>query len=172
MGRLAPAFGFLVAIVAIAVIFGVLSSDRSTTPSNAIIEQFLVNEPVKAVTVQDKDARSVELDQQLSDKTLVTFWDATCAECRIALPLIASFVAAHPEVSPIYINVKDTREQAETALKELNLAIETYYDSTGAAQAEWSGTMPATYYIRNGSFRVFFPGRPSADHLNALLTLN
>jgi hypothetical protein len=31
--------------------------------------------------------------------------------------------------------------------------------------------MPATYYIVDGRFKVFFPGRVNAEHLDGLLTL-
>ncbi len=173
MGRLAPAIGIIVALVALTFIIGAFSTDQvSKGSSDSDISQFLVTEAVKSVVVQDETGQSVTLDQSLPDRTLVTFWDATCGECQVGLPMIVSFAAAHPEIKPILINVKNTREQAAEAIKKYNLSIETYYDPTGEAQAAWSGTMPATYYIRNGNFRVFFPGRPNAEQLNALLTVN
>lgn len=172
MGRLAPAIGLLIAIVAVVVVIGVFSAGEGTkSVTDGPLEQFLVSEPVKKITVKTEAGQDVAIDATVSDKTLVTFWDASCPECQAGLPIIASFVAAHPEIKPIYINVKNAPEEAHDALKKLNLDIETYYDPTGTAQAVWSGTMPATYFIRNGSFRVFFPGRPNAEHLNALLTL-
>lgn len=173
MGRLAPAIGLIVSIIALVVIFGALNpGDPKTKESDSIIDDYLVNEAVKPVVVRDKNNQKVTLDASLADKTLVTFWDATCAECRTGLPMIASFAVAHPELKPIYINHQNSREQAEAALKAWGLAIETHYDTDGSAFNAWSGTTPATYYIRNGIFRVFFPGRPSAEQLSALLTIN
>lgn len=173
MGRLAPAVGIIIAIIAVAAVFGAFALGEPESQSDSTsIKDYLVTEAVKPVVVRDKNEQKVTLDSSMADKSLVTFWDATCAECRTGLPMIASFVAAHPEIKPIYINHQNTREQAEAALKEWGLAIETHYDTDGSAFNAWSGTTPATYYIRNGIFRVFFPGRPSAEQLNALLTIN
>lgn len=171
---MAPAIGVLVAIIAAAVIFGGLSGANQTEnrTTDSSIQQYLVREAVKPVTVRSETGSGVTLDSTLPDKTLITFWDATCAECRTGLPVIVAFIAAHPEVRPIYINHQNTIEQAKAALAEMNLAIETLYDTDGSAFSALSGTMPATYFIRNGEFRVFFPGRPSAEQLSALLTVN
>jgi thiol-disulfide isomerase/thioredoxin len=173
MGRLAPAIGFIVAIVAVAITFGALStSEPSDKKSTSVIAEYLVNEKVPSVVVYDKTNKAVTLDSALPDKTLVTFWDATCGECRVGLPLIAGFAAEHPEIRPIYINRQNTPEQASQLLAELGLQIETLYDRDGSAFTAWSGTTPATYFIRNGTIRVFFPGRPNTDQLDALLTVN
>lgn len=175
MKSLIAPIGFLLALVAIAIGLSVFSSSPNSTATKSpdeILKPYLVDEAVKVVSVKDKDNKTLTLDETLPDKTLLTFWDATCGECAIALPLIDSFAKAHPEIHPLFINVKNTSEQADQALKKYNLSFVSLYDRDGSAFKAWSGTMPATYYIRGGRFKLFFPGRVSAEHLNALLTLN
>lgn len=170
MGRLAPGLGILIALVAVAVVVGSLTSGSSNKDSQSIIDDYRVNEAVRSVTVTDQNNQPIVLDKAMPNNTLITFWDATCGECETGLRTLQAFVAAHPNFLPIYINVKNPREQADQAMEMYGLR-ETYYDQAGDAFAAWSGTMPATYLVRNGAFQIFFPGRPSAEHLNALLTL-
>ncbi len=171
MGRLVPGLIAVIVLIAAAAMLGALSPDDSARlRQESLIDNFRVRENIVPVSVTNQAGQTVVLDGTLPDNTLVTFWDAACGECRVGLQTIQSFVADSPQFKPIYVNVKNPREQADEAMRKYGLS-ETYYDQTGAALTAWSATIPATYLVRNGAFQVFFPGRPSAEHLNALLTL-
>lgn len=164
----------MLVIVALAMGLSIFGADNNSNPSKAdeIIQPYIVNEVVRPITLKNKEEADVVLDSSLPDKTLITLWDATCGECPVGLPIINTFAAAHPEINTIFINIKNDKAQAEEALKKYNLNFDTLYDREGVTTKVWFATMPATYFVRNGSFKVFFPGRVSAEHLNALLTLD
>ncbi|QQG50028.1 MAG: redoxin family protein [Candidatus Berkelbacteria bacterium] len=173
--RLILPIGFLLVVIAIAIGLSVFNTGPSYTDNkkaSELIKPYLVNEAIKPVTLKDGDGKIVTIDSSVPDKTLITLWDATCGECAIGLPVISAFAAAHPDINVVYVNVKNNKEQADEALKKYNLTFETLYDAEGATSKAWFATMPATYYIRGGYFKAFFPGRIGAEHLNAILTLN
>ncbi len=161
----------LIVILTGVVIFGSLAgvSNKPQTPQE-ILKPFTVSEVVPSITVKDKDSKDVVIDEKTVSPTLVTFWDANCSECKVALPLLVSYNATHPQLKTIYINVKNDPELVATTLKELNISLDTLYDD-GTAFAKWFGTMPSTYFIKDSHIQLFFPGRVSQEHLDALSTL-
>ncbi len=152
--------------------FGDISSElkNEKTPTE-LLQPFIVMDDVPITVVRDKAGQAINIDGNLPDKTILTFWSAVCAECKMGLLEISKFTTEHPDFNDLYINVKDTVKDSEEALEGYKINIETLYDPDAKSYQKWQSTMPATYYISGGKIRVFFPGRPSAEHLNALLTL-
>lgn len=175
-GRLVAPIGFIVALSALAFVMQTLGN---SSPANKpltgpeLLKQFEIVEidpPIANLT--DKDGKKVDLRPLLSKPVLITFWSVNCGECDTGLPILESFTKSQAQVAVILIDTKDESGDVEEKLKLLNVTLETFYDPDGATFQNWEATMPASYFIRNGKIKYFFPGRISAEHLDALLTVN
>jgi thiol-disulfide isomerase/thioredoxin len=174
MNQLVLPVGFLLTVVSIAIGVSVFSinpaEQRAGSGLSDTIEPFLIDEAVRPISPTTADGKPVSIDEKTTDKTVVTFWNSQCGECRAALITVSEFMESNPEITPIYINVRDTVGDATAALKDYELDLETLYDD-GTAFQTWLATIPASYFIEDGRFRAFFPGRVSPKHLEALLSL-
>lgn len=176
MSRLVFPLAFVIALIAFAMVFQSLqtstNSQQSAEIKSDLLQQYqIVPIPVPETSVTNSDQKKDSLSEVKTGKTILTFWSAECGECEAGLPVLDQFATDHPDVRVVLVNYKNDKETADAKLKELNIKLPTYYDFDGSNFISWEAVMPSSYFIQNGQVTIFFPGRVSVEHLNALLTI-
>ncbi|OGN87065.1 MAG: hypothetical protein A2X23_11795 [Chloroflexi bacterium GWC2_73_18] len=102
---------------------------------------------------------TIDLAAHRGHPVWVNFLASTCLACRDELPLIASFVARHPELDLVVIGV-DIQESPETAAafaEEMGLTFPVGVDPDGKTRAFWAAwVMPVHFWIdRDGIVRAW-----------------
>lgn len=171
MTRLIAPVIFVLSIIVVGMVLSSTGTPKNSQVDPKDITPFAVNDDIPNSSLVNAQSEKVELSQILKNPSLVVFWSAGCKECA---PLLND-LKNNPEISKLQvllINVQDAPAVAEAKLKELSVPFESYFDVEGQTFRNWSGTIPAAYYISQGKVLYFFPGRMSADHIASLLTLN
>lgn len=167
---------FLLVIIVVIFLVVVLRSPTSSQPTAntdlpKILQSYFANVTMPSAVVEDANGKRIRLDETIPSTGLVTFWSSTCNECSEALTTQRDFVKAHPNFQVSLVNVRDSLSVAKSELAKDSINFPSYYDTDSSASQSWSATMPASYYIKNGKILLYFPGRISLDHLNALLQI-
>lgn len=174
--RLLAPIVFIILIAS--VIFIVVSLNNDKTPSSretptGLLSKYFTQQatPPAKVSLGDKKDK-IEIDDAVSKvggKALVTFWNSECSECQNELKDFAAFSKEHPDFKLVLINFRESPEKATPFLATISKDLTTYYDTDGSAFTAWAGTMPASYYVSNGTILYYFPGKITSDYLKELL---
>lgn len=166
MGRLIAPVLFFGAMMILALIATTFNDKPISSSSSQVLMPYAKSIETPPATVKDANGGEYQLGK-LGDGGLVVFWSSTCGECQTQLKDLREFIKNNSSFKAILVNIRQTVEIANNELTNLGVTLPNYYDD-GTAFKEWSGTMPSSYYIIDGTIRYFFPGRISAEHLTAL----
>ncbi len=171
MNRLILPVIFVLSIIVVGIFLSGTSETVNTKIDPNDITPFAVDDALPASSIIDAQGKKVAIEQVVGSPTLVTFWNSSCNECVLLLTEQKNILTG-TALKPVLINIQDQPDVAAAKLNELGVTFPNYFDEQGTTFRSWSGTIPASYYISGNRIKYFFPGRMSAEHLRALLTLN
>jgi thiol-disulfide isomerase/thioredoxin len=146
----------VLAVVVIAfVAWKIFLAPRELSPQNA--------HPAPWARYARLDGGTFDLHRQRGKVVFLDFFATWCAPCRLELPLVERYAAAHPEVEVVPVDVGEPRSVAAAFAKRLNLhgvvldqrALSQAFfevrgfptivvvDPKGRIRATWSGLNPA-----------------------------
>ena len=110
--------------------------------------------PRKAVQLPDLPAENLTGDivnlARFTNKALViNFWATWCGPCRRELPLFVGMAQQHPNVTFVFVNQKETREQIKAFLQDENVTLENVVLDTDGALADHFKVfgLPSTFFF-------------------------
>lgn len=145
------------------------SGANQPTPTATVLAPFVTEVTLPDLELTDQKGQKVKL-ADLAQPVLVTFWSSQCSECRKELPEITQFTVDHPEFKAAIVNVREETALVEQTLKDWNVTLPSYRDTSGQAFLTLYSSMPGSYFLQNGKITHYFPGRINSEHLGALLT--
>lgn len=168
MNRLILPVIFVLSIVVVGIVLSSTKDVADTKVDPNDITPFAVDDALPAATIVDATGKKVSIEQVIGSPTLLTFWNSSCKECAQLLTDQKNILTG-TDMKLVLINIQDQPEVAAAKLAELGVTFPSYFDEQGTTFRNWSGTIPASYYITGNRIKYFFPGRMSAEHLRALI---
>ena len=84
------------------------------------------------VAVQNIDGITIDSSTVFKgNTTVISLWSTTCVPCRVELPQLQEFAAAHPEIDVIAVNLGDVPTSVQTYVDEIGLTMPVIIDFEG-----------------------------------------
>jgi thiol-disulfide isomerase/thioredoxin len=102
-----------------------------------------------SVTVQDIDGANINSSVVFNNNTtVIALWSTTCIPCRVELPQLQEFVATHPEIDVIAVNLGDVPKSVKQYVQELGLTMPVIIDFEGRVSTALGITsLPSTLVL-------------------------
>ena len=135
--------------------------------------------PAPSFPMEDSQGNTVQLSDFLGDKPVfLNFWASTCSPCKQEMPDIQALYEQYgDQIHFVLVNVgaamNDTREKAESYLKEEGFTFPVYYDvDYQAITAYGINSFPFSIFIdAQGNLVTYGQGKLSAELLQKGLNL-
>ena len=103
--------------------------------------------------------------------TVISLWSTTCVPCRVELPQLQEFAAAHPEIDVIAVNLGDVPTSVQTYVDEIGLTMPVIIDFEGRVSTALGITsVPSTLVLSvTGNVLNTHFGEITADELASLV---
>lgn len=103
--------------------------------------------------------------------TVISLWSTTCVPCRVELPQLQEFAAAHPEIDVIAVNLGDVPTSVQTYVDEIGLTMPVIIDFEGRVSTALGITsVPSTLVLSvTGNVLNTHLGEITADELATLV---
>ena len=103
--------------------------------------------------------------------TVISLWSTTCVPCRVELPQLQEFAAAHPEIDVIAVNLGDVPTSVQTYIDEIGLTMPVIIDFEGRVSTALGITsVPSTLVLSvTGNVLNTHFGEITADELASLV---
>jgi thiol-disulfide isomerase/thioredoxin len=94
------------------------------------------------------DGAEVDLAKLRGRTVVVNFWATWCPPCRMELPTLTSFAAAHPEVSVLYVAADGTPDALRAFADAHGMPHGSVLIADRATKATWgAATLPTTVVV-------------------------
>ncbi|EON78422.1 thioredoxin, putative [Lunatimonas lonarensis] len=131
---------------------------------------------VKIISFSDFDG----MTKKASDKLVIyNFWATWCAPCVKEMPAFEKVNAEDPNLELVFISLDDGRkpERVNTFIERRAIKSPVFllndvdFNSwIGKVNADWSGAIPATLFVKPDGSRFFHEGELNEDELKNLIT--
>ena len=166
MKRLVAPVVFIALIFGIVTVFATWNSANKKPIPDTIANYAVTPEVIRDIKVTDKDNKSVDITNDMSKPTLLTFWSSSCSVCGEGLKNIND--TKSDKYQNVLINLGDTPQIAADYLKKNNLTFTTYFDLDKSVYQSWKPEMPSSYYIDKKQVLYLFPGQITKELLESL----
>jgi thiol-disulfide isomerase/thioredoxin len=116
-------------------------------------------------------AGSIDLEQLRGSPVIVNFWATWCVPCRIEMPELQAFHAAHPSARVVAVNLGEARGAVVDWVKQLGLTFDIALDPDGSIASLYRlRGQPSTYVVSPGGVIIsIFYGPTTKTALEAAL---
>lgn len=124
------------------------------------------------VAVQNIDGITIDSSTVFKgNTTVISLWSTTCVPCRVELPQLQEFAAAHPEIDVIAVNLGDVPTSVQTYIDEIGLTMPVIIDFEGRVSTALGITsVPSTLVLSvTGNVLNTHLGEITADELATLV---
>jgi thiol-disulfide isomerase/thioredoxin len=124
------------------------------------------------VSVQKIDGITIDSSTVFKgNTTVISLWSTTCVPCRVELPQLQEFAAAHPEIDVIAVNLGDVPTSVQTYIDEIGLTMPVIIDFEGRVSTALGITsVPSTMVLSvSGKVLSTHLGEITADELASLV---
>lgn len=124
------------------------------------------------VAVQNIDGITIDSSTVFKgNTTVISLWSTTCVPCRVELPQLQEFAAAHPEIDVIAVNLGDVPTSVQTYVDEIGLTMPVIIDFEGRVSTALGITsVPSTLVLSvTGNVLNTHFGEITADELATLV---
>lgn len=124
------------------------------------------------VAVQNIDGITIDSSTVFKgNTTVISLWSTTCVPCRVELPQLQEFAAAHPEIDVIAVNLGDVPTSVQTYIDEIGLTMPVIIDFEGRVSTALGITsVPSTLVLSvTGIVLNTHLGEITADELATLV---
>lgn len=124
------------------------------------------------VAVQNVDGITIDSSTVFKgNTTVISLWSTTCVPCRVELPQLQEFAAAHPEIDVIAVNLGDVPTSVQTYIDEIGLTMPVIIDFEGrVSNALGITSVPSTLVLSvTGNVLNTHLGEITADELATLV---
>ena len=124
------------------------------------------------VAVQNIDGITIDSSTVFKgNTTVISLWSTTCVPCRVELPQLQEFAAAHPEIDVIAVNLGDVPTSVQTDVDEIGLTMPVIIDFEGRVSTALGITsVPSTLVLSvTGNVLNTHLGEITADELATLV---
>ena len=124
------------------------------------------------VAVQNIDGITIDSSTVFKgNTTVISLWSTTCVPCRVELPQLQEFAAAHPEIDVIAVNLGDVPTSVQTYVDEIGLTMPVIIDFEGRVSTALGITsVPSTLVLSvTGNVLNIHLGEITADELVTLV---
>lgn len=124
------------------------------------------------VAVQNIDGITIDSSTVFKgNTTVISLWSTTCVPCRVELPQLQEFAAAHPEIDVIAVNLGDVPTSVQTYVDEIGLTMPVIIDFEGRVSTALGITsVPSTLVLSvTGNVLNTHLGEITADELATLV---
>lgn len=124
------------------------------------------------VAVQNIDGITIDSSTVFKgNTTVISLWSTTCVPCRVELPQLQEFAAAHPEIDVIAVNLGDVPTSVQTYVDEIGLTMPVIIDFEGRVSTALGITsVPSTLVLSvTGNVLNTHFGEITADELASLV---
>ena len=124
------------------------------------------------VAVQNIDGITIDSSTVFKgNTTVISLWSTTCVPCRVELPQLQEFAAAHPEIDVIAVNLGDVPTSVQTYVDEIGLTMPVIIDFEGRVSTALGITsVPSTLVLSvTGNVLNTHFGELTADELATLV---
>lgn len=124
------------------------------------------------VAVQNIDGITIDSSTVFKgNTTVISLWSTTCVPCRVELPQLQEFAAAHPEIDVIAVNLGDVPTSVQTYIDEIGLTMPVIIDFEGRVSTALGITsVPSTLVLSvTGNVLNIHLGEITADELATLV---
>lgn len=124
------------------------------------------------VAVQNIDGITIDSSTVFKgNTTVISLWSTTCVPCRVELPQLQEFAAAHPEIDVIAVNLGDVPTSVQTYIDEIGLTMPVIIDFEGRVSTALGITsVPSTLVLSvTGNVLNTHFGEITADELASLV---
>lgn len=124
------------------------------------------------VAVQNIDGITIDSSTVFKgNTTVISLWSTTCVPCRVELPQLQEFAAAHPEIDVIAVNLGDVPTSVQTYVDEIGLTMPVIIDFEGRVSTALGITsVPSTLVLSvTGNVLNIHLGEITADELATLV---
>jgi cytochrome c biogenesis protein CcmG/thiol:disulfide interchange protein DsbE len=124
------------------------------------------------VAVQNIDGIAIDSSTVFKgNTTVISLWSTTCVPCRVELPQLQEFAAAHPEIDVIAVNLGDVPASVQTYIDEIGLTMPVIIDFEGRVSTALGITsVPSTLVLSvTGNVLSTHLGEITADELASLV---
>lgn len=118
--------------------------------------------PAPDITLFDRQGNPVQLSSYRGRMVFVNFWATWCGPCRVELPFLARWAAAHPEVVVLGVSVDADRDAVRRLAPSLALPYPILFGDAATQAAYGVTTLPTTILVDAG-------GRVHAAHTGIAL---
>lgn len=125
-----------------------------------------------SVAVQNIDGITIDSSTVFKgNTTVISLWSTTCVPCRVELPQLQEFAAAHPEIDVIAVNLGDVPTSVQTYVDEIGLTMPVIIDFEGRVSTALGITsVPSTLVLSvTGNVLNTHLGEITADELATLV---
>ncbi len=133
-----------------------------------------IGDPFPRIRLSEVAGSSVTIPDDVRGKvTIIHFWAVGCSSCREEMPAFESLFAIYRKrgLAIIAVNVRQSRNDVLSFLKEFNVTYPVLLDINGTAARRYEATMvPKTFIIdRNGVIRSKIVGEATVEMLKKLV---
>ena len=124
------------------------------------------------VAVQNIDGITIDSSTVFKgNTTVISLWSTTCVPCRVELPQLQEFAAAHPEIDVIAVNLGDVPTSVQTYIDEIGLTMPVIIDFEGRVSTALGVTsVPSTLVLSvSGNVLSTHLGEITASELASLV---
>jgi thiol-disulfide isomerase/thioredoxin len=119
-----------------------------------------------AFTLADLHGQRVSLADFRGHTVVLNFWATWCGPCRMEIPTLSAFAAAHPDIPILGIAVDGTAAQLEKAAASFGITYPVLVADKATLSAYGIGTLPTSVIVGpDGKVRSAHTGLMLRPHL-------
>ena len=94
---------------------------------------------------------SLQLTKLRGQPAVINFWATWCAPCRVEMPELQAFHAAHPKIAVLAVNLGERRDLVVDWVTQLHLRFDIVLDADGTIAGRYRlRGQPSTYVVSPG----------------------